>query len=323
MNKYLKNILIATGIVSSTAALGAIYYASAKQFMKIALDREEPKQITKGKDIISGSEEISKIAATVMDAAAKLENMGFEEIHIQSHDGIDLVGHWYCPKSPKRVIVAMHGWRSSWSQDFALISPFWMENNCAVLYAEQRGQGSSGGEYMGFGLLERHDCLRWINWANEKTESKYPVYLGGISMGATTILMTSGFDLPKNVKGIVADCGFTSPHAIWRHVAKNNLHIPYGMYSAIANDLCKKKIQVGADEYSCIDALKNSTVPVLFIHGTDDKFVPVEMTYENYKACVSPKKLLIVPGAEHGMSYLVDKESYEEAVKNFWNENET
>ena len=66
--------------------------------------------------------------------------------------------------------------------------------------------------------------------------------------------------------------------------------------------------------------LSECKVPVLFVHGSDDHFVPVEMTYENYKACIAPKRLLIVPGAEHGMSYMVDKKSYEEAVKRFWNE---
>ena len=66
--------------------------------------------------------------------------------------------------------------------------------------------------------------------------------------------------------------------------------------------------------------MRECKVPVLFIHGTDDRFVPIEMTYENYKACVSPKRLLVVPGAEHAMSYLIDKESYEKTVKEFWND---
>jgi len=68
--------------------------------------------------------------------------------------------------------------------------------------------------------------------------------------------------------------------------------------------------------------MQNCKVPILFIHGTDDNFVPIEMTYENYKACTAPKKLFIVPGAEHGMSYVMDKDGYENAVKLFWNEQE-
>ena len=138
-------------------------------------------------------------------------------------------------------------------------------------------------------------------------------------MGAATILMASGLDLPDNVAGIVADCGFTSPHAIWKHVVRDNFHLSYdGIRSAAANDLCRRKIQTAADSYSTTEALRNTDIPVLFIHGSDDHFVPVEMTYENYKACAAPKRLLVVPGAEHAMSYLTDRQAYEKALTEFW-----
>ena len=139
-------------------------------------------------------------------------------------------------------------------------------------------------------------------------------------MGATTVLMAAGLCLPPEVCGIVADCGFTSPHAIWKHVVENNLHMSYnGIRGAIASDLCKKRINMGAKDYSTIDAMRVCPVPVLFIHGTDDRFVPIEMTYENYKNCASPKEILVVPGAEHGMSYYLGRDDYEHSILNFWN----
>ena len=288
--------------------------------MKLALDREGPKSAANDKEKLMASGELSETLASIMEAAKVLEETEHEQVEIAAQDGIMLVGHWFCPENAKRIIIAMHGWRSTWSHDFGVIAPFWFENDCAVLFAEQRGQGNSGGEYMGFGLLERYDCLDWINWVNERTEAKLPIYLGGVSMGATTILMTAGFDLPENVKGIVADCAFTSPHAIWKHVVENNFKLPFGLYSRTARDICEKRIQVPSDSYSTVEALSNCEIPVLFIHGTDDNFVPIEMTYENYKACVSEKRLFVVPGAEHGMSYLVDKDGYETAVKQFWND---
>lgn len=324
MDKKTKNFLIGAGVaVAGIAAVGAAYHYTMKYLMKLALDREGPKRVEKDREKMLSSGDMSEIMAKIMDAAGELEKCEHEQVETIAQDGTMLIGHWFCPENPKRVIVAMHGWRSTWSQDFGAIAPFWAENDCAVLYAEQRGQGNSGGEYMGFGLLERHDCLDWINWVNERTGGKLPVYLGGISMGATTVLMTAGFELPENVRGIVADCGFTSPDAIWKHVVENNFHLPYGIYSAAAGDICKRKIQVSSDSYSCADAMAVCKVPVLFIHGTDDNFVPVEMTYENYKACISPKRLFVVPGAEHGMSYLVDKSGYEDSVKKFWADYDT
>ena len=321
MKKSTKNFLIGAGVATvSAAVLGLAHHYTTKYLMKLALDREGPKSAAKDKEKLMSSSDMSETVATIMNAAQNLESKEHERVEITAQDGTYLIGHWYCPENAKRIIVAMHGWRSNWSQDFGAIAPFWFDNDCAVLFAEQRGQGNSGGDYMGFGLLERYDCLDWINWVNERTEGKLPIYLGGVSMGATTILMTAGFELPENVQGIVADCGFTSPHAIWKHVVENNFHLPYGIYSRAAKDICEKRIQVPSDSYSTTKALANCKVPVLFIHGTDDNFVPIEMTYENYKSCASDKRLFIVPGAEHGMSYLVDKVGYENAVKQFWDD---
>lgn len=321
MKKSTKNFLIGAGVATASAAvLGVAHHYTTKYLMKLALDREGPKSAAKDKEKLMSSSDMSETMATIMNAAHNLESKEHERVEITTQDGTYLIGHWYCPEKAKRIIVAMHGWRSNWSQDFGTIAPFWFDNDCAVLFAEQRGQGNSGGDYMGFGLLERYDCLDWINWVNERTEGKLPIYLGGVSMGATTILMTAGFELPENVQGIVADCAFTSPHAIWKHVVENNFHLPYGLYSRAAKDICEKRIQVPSDSYSTTKALAKCKVPVLFIHGTDDNFVPIEMTYENYKSCVSDKRLFIVPGAEHGMSYLVDKDGYETAVKQFWDD---
>lgn len=320
MNKAMKNTLIWTGAAAAVgAAAAAVTYAAMKSLVKIALDREQPKIYQKQKAKLSGAGGQQELFKGLSEASEKLENSGCETVEIFAQDGERLVGHLHRCENAKRLIIAMHGWRSSWSGDFGVISEFWHKSGCSVLYAEQRGQGESGGEYMGFGLTERYDCLDWANWANRNGFSDLPVYLCGISMGATTVLMAAGLPLPENVHGIMADCGFTSPHAIWKHVMERNLHLYYsGISAAIANDMCKKKIQIGAKDYSCTDAMKECKIPVLFVHGTDDKFVPVEMTYENYKACAAPKRLLIVPGAEHGMSYLINKEEYQKTVLDFW-----
>ncbi len=318
MKKKTKNLLLGASITALASVIATAYAVSAKKLVEIALNRETPKSTERGKKLISGSEKLSEIAETLINSALQLEEIPMETVEITADDETKLVGHWYCPKKIERVIVAMHGWRSSWSQDFGSIAPFWMKNNCAILFAEQRAQGSSGGEYMGFGLLERFDCVNWVKWVKERVGNTIPFYLSGISMGATTVLMAAEQLKEEKISGIIADCGFTSPNAIWRHVAQNNLKIPYGLYSAAANDLCRRKINQTGDSYSTTESLSNSDIPVLFIHGTDDKFVPIEMTYENYKAARGNKKLFIVPGAEHGLSYLEDRDGYEKAVKEFW-----
>ncbi|MBQ4066391.1 MAG: alpha/beta hydrolase [Clostridia bacterium] len=318
-NKNTRSILIAAGVAAVTAvAAGAVHHLIAKSLMDVAMDRKGPKAMSpKNMEKLMGTGELAAVMDVVAEAAAELEQQEMETVEIDAFDGTRLVGHWYPCENAKRCIVAMHGWRSAWSQDFGIISKFWHEQGCSILFAEQRGQGNSGGDYMGFGLLERYDCLEWTKWVDANTKD-LPIYLCGLSMGATTVLMTAGFDLPERVHGIMADCGFTSPHAIWKHVVQKNLHIPYRLYKAAASDLYKKKLRVDSKEYSCPEALKKCKVPVLFIHGTDDRFVPISHTYENYKACAAEKRLLVVPGADHCLSYFTDEATYAEHTLRFW-----
>ncbi len=318
MKKKTERLLIGLG-ASVAAAVSATIVSNklTKELVREAIDRNEPKYLKPIRANRLGAYFEKEPYKSAADTAEKLFNKPTETVEITANDGTKLIGHYYSCENPKRIVIAMHGWRSLWYKDFGSSSDFLHDNDCDVLYAEQRGQGNSGGEYIGFGMVERFDCLSWINWVVENKKD-IPVYLLGISMGASTVLMTSGLLLPEGVKGIIADCGFTSAKEIFKHVAVNSFHIPYSVKQNEVENLCKEKINFGAGEYSTIDALKISKTPVLFIHGTDDKFVPISMTYENYKACVSPKRLFVVPGAEHGGSYLVDKEGYEKEVLDFF-----
>ena len=321
MKKTVKRILVGSGAVAAgIAAIGALSYAVTDYMVGVALDRDHPKQNSqKARTVLTGSSRLVEFARLMEDFAEKLTTVDCKTVRIIAEDSTELVGHLRIAPNAKRTILAMHGWRSSWAKDFGMIADFWHQNDCNVLYAEQRAQGESGGEYMGFGMLERHDCLSWIHYLNETGFEKLPIYLGGVSMGASTVLMSAEFDLPQNVKGIIADCGFTSAEAIWKHVARKNMHLTYtGLRAAAVNDLCRRKINMGASDCSTVEAVAKSRVPILFIHGADDRFVPVEMTYENYKACASSKRLLIVPGADHGMSYYIDQIAYESAMIDFW-----
>lgn len=306
----------AVGLISAGTAMAGHFITHT--LINTALDREEPAMMKKAWGKISGFGYTDELLALLKKSGEQLRAQPIETVSVMTHDGVKLVGHWYPHEQPKRVLIAMHGWRSSWDHDFGAISSFWHDSECSVLYPDQRGQNESGGEYMGFGILERYDCLDWIRWVVERCGPDIPIYLCGISMGATSVLMASALNMPPSVKGIIADSGYTSLHDIWKHVVRNNLHLSYGIRGHVAHALCKKKISIGSKDYSTTQALRNSHLPVLFIHGTADSFVPVEMTYENYQACKPPKRLLIVPGADHGMSYVVDKERYEGASRQFW-----
>lgn len=314
-----KGVIIGTSIAVVGVTVGAVVsHLITKGLVQFAIGRDLPKTLEKQRPKLTQGDRVKAFQARIDETGKALLEKDIEEVEITSRDGLRLVGHWYPCENPKRVIVAMHGWRSAWNMDFGMIADFWHNEGCSILFAEQRAQNNSEGEYMTFGYMERYDCLDWISWVNERTEQKYPVYLAGVSMGASTVLMTAGLDVPENVKGVIADCGFTSAYDIWRHVVKDNMKLSYGLRGLMIDRICQKKINTNSKEITTITAMQNTKLPILFIHGTDDKFVPVRMTYENYKACNSPKELLIVPGAIHGQSYDVEQEKYEAATKAFW-----
>lgn len=320
MNRRTKAAFFSTGLMLSAAAIhSGVGMMLERNLVGEALDREEPKTMVRMKRRMKGARDDDPPNWT--EVRRSLEQTPHQTVAIQSFDGTPLTGHLFAAEHPRRIVVAMHGWRSSWARDFGFIAAFLQTNACTVLYAEQRGQGESGGSHMGFGMIERYDCLEWVRWLNQSGWENIPIYLAGISMGAATVLMTAGFsDLPKNVAGIVADCGFTSPHDVWKHVSENNLHIPYRSHQRRVDALCRKRISLCSDAYSTLEAMKTNRTPILFIHGSADTFVPPEMTRANYDACTAPKHLLIVEGATHAMSYLVDKQKYEQSVLAFWEE---
>ena len=308
----------AAALTSVTGAVGAAY-AGAKFIVKEAVDKEEPKAMKEYKSRMAVRYFGQDFLDALADAEKELINTPTETVEITAYDGIKLVGHFYPCKNAERTIIAMHGWRSRWSLDFSLVYKFLIDSGCNVLFVSQRGQGGeSESEYMGFGMIERYDCLEWIKFINQKVSPNLPIYLYGISMGAATVLMATGFELPSNVSGIIADCGFTCAKDIWKTVSKENFHINYQLFDALGNEFLKQKINMSNDEYSAVTAMEQCKIPVLFIHGADDHLVPISMTYENYRACVAPKRLLVVPYADHGMSYYVDKTAYENAVKDFF-----
>ena len=316
----MKKALIITAIVIGVLAvlITVVSHIITRTLIAIAIKRKGPKSIEIMRVKLAKTIRADSFQARINETGARLLEKNIEEVEITSRDGLRLVGHWYPCENAKRVLVAMHGWRSSWNMDFGMIADFWHNEGCSILFAEQRGQNKSEGEYMTFGYMERYDCLDWVNFVNERTENRYPVYLAGVSLGASTVLMAAGLDLPENVKGVIADCGFSSAYGIWSHVVKVNMKLSYGLRGKVIDAYCKKHIGATSKEISTVEAMRKTKLPILFIHGSDDMFVPLEMSFENYKACAAPKEILVVPGAIHGQSYDVDRGKYESANKFFW-----
>lgn len=242
----------------------------------------------------------------------------YEDVFITSFDGLRLHAKFYAASERKAPVQIMfHGYKSSAERDFCGGLREGIDGGFNVLLVDQRAHGESEGKYLTFGVNERFDCLSWASYAAERFGNDVKIYLYGISMGASTVLMASALPLPKSVSGIVADCGYTSPKAIICSVLRDH-HVPAAPVYAVAKLGARLFCGFDLDSASAQDALSRSHIPVLFIHGDDDRFVPCRMSRENFEASAAEhKKLLIVHNAGHGLSYMLDRPAYLSALHEF------
>ena len=283
------------------------FAAAAVFFFRIALCRQKPHDqgvITTSR--MEGRDPWVQHADKIKAACEWMRSQQFKRESIVSFDGLELSARFLPAPDAVGTVILMHGFHSSCDNDFACILPFYHENGYNILLPDQRAHGQSGGKYITFGVKESRDCLEWARFI----EGKYggDIFLHGISMGGSTVLFCGGLPLPAGVRGIIDDCGFTSPEEIFRHVLKTAFRLPAFPLMNIEAFLIKSIAGFSPDEVSGPEMMARCKVPVLFVHGTEDKFVPIEMGKRNYDACTAYKRAIWTEGAGHGMSYLTDPE---------------
>ncbi|MBQ9459921.1 MAG: alpha/beta hydrolase [Oscillospiraceae bacterium] len=240
-----------------------------------------------------------------------------EDLTVQSDDGFLLHALLVPHIAPRATVLLFHGWHSSAEMDFLCILPMLHSLELQCLLVDERAQGDSEGQYMTFGVKERLDVPVWVDYAASRFGRTHPLFLQGMSMGASVVLMASAQRFDANVRGIVADCGFTSPHEIVSAVWRSKTPLPSYFTVWLLNWYTRLFAGFSLNECSALDALRETDYPVLFIHGTADRFVPSYMTKKMYDACKSGKALLLVENAGHCMSTLVGGKRYEAAYREF------
>ncbi len=240
-----------------------------------------------------------------------------EHFTITSFDGLQLRAAFFpvTDVTSHRYVILIHGYTNSRKNmyDFAMD---YHKRGYHVLLVDLRSHGESEGHYITMGWLDRIDIVQWIQLLIEK-DPEASIVLHGVSMGAATVMMTSGEPLPENVKACVEDCGYTSVQDIFRSELKALYHLPAFPFLYIASWLSKRRAGYSFHEGSSIRQLEKCTVPMLFIHGKADHFVPYDMLDKLYDACVAPKEKYVVAGAGHVGSRYSNVDAYNEKVFTF------
>lgn len=240
----------------------------------------------------------------------------YEAVSIESFDGKKLHGRYYHLQDGAPLEILMHGYRSHPYRDCAGGHALSRKLGFNALVVDQRAHGDSDGNTITFGIKERRDCLNWINWANDRFGSDIPIILCGLSMGASTVLMSADLDLPENVACIIADSPYSSPAAIIEKVCADR-HYPVR--------LCRPFLHLGAllfggfrlHDSSAKDSVRKTNIPIMLIHGEADDFVPCTMSKEIAANCAGPVVLQTFPDAGHGLCYITDPRRYERIILDF------
>jgi fermentation-respiration switch protein FrsA (DUF1100 family) len=329
MMLYVRPIWIGTG--SLLVLLLIVLIAASFYFYHVAIKRNSKQFLSDNADLAqiqsSKSTEDSiasaltdKVQPTPVEAMGVdwVESQDYETWRITSADGLALVGYYLAAKVPTtRTAILAHGY-SSQGKDMGSFAKFYYEKlGYNVLMPDDRGHGNSEGDYIGFGWPDRMDYLLWIRRVVESVGDSAQIVLHGISMGGATVMMISGEDVPSQVKVIVEDCGYTTVHDQLLYQLKRIYKLPAFPIMPATSLVTRLKAGYHFREASALSQLKKNKLPMFFIHGAADTFVPTEMVWKLYEACKADKEIYIAAEAGHGMAYATDKRTYEQKVASF------
>lgn len=240
-----------------------------------------------------------------------------EDVYITSDDGLKLHAHMLKNESSQEniFVITCHGF-SSRGEHMAGFAKHFYDLGCHVLVPDARAHGTSEGDILGMGWLDRKDMLNWLQYIIEKIPDA-KIVLHGVSMGGAAVMMTAGEAVPSNVKAVIEDCGYTSVYEIFAGQLKNVIKVFAVPLVNAASLVCKTKAGFDFKEASSVMQVKKCRIPILFIHGDKDSMVPYEMLQELYDAANCEKDMLVIKGADHASSNAADPELYWGAVKAF------
>ncbi|NCB51403.1 MAG: hypothetical protein EOM54_05920 [Clostridia bacterium] len=299
-------------LIIPAAALGVL--TASRECYRIIFKRRGKNHKTRRLD---GGAALDAFGSDIEEGLRFIDGRPFEQIYISSSsDGIRLAGKYYPADNEQTLMILFHGYRSTARGDFSCIYETFLNAGRSILLVDQRAHGMSGGNAVTFGVLESRDCLDWANYADRRFGKKLPIFIEGISMGASTVMMASDLPLPASVAGIIADCGYTSPEEIIRNRVR---------YKRLPDHLIWPFARLGAVIFGGFDpssrsaekALSRCSLPLLLIHGEGDTIVPCDMSRRNCAACAGETTLVTVPAAGHGLAYPTDRETVGSALAVF------
>ncbi len=311
MGKALLGIVLAGTAVASACTAGAL----------TLFRRTIPRQDTLRVDLneMADMQKWEEYKKFMIPNREWLTAQSLEHVVIRSRDGLMLHADYFpAAENSDKLVICHHGYTGCGLRDCSSIAVYFHKLGYDCLIVDHRAHGKSEGDYVGFGILDRYDCRAWVDYVDERFDCGKKIVLYGVSLGGTIVLMASALSgLSSSVKAVIADCAFTSPYDVFAHILKRDYHLPTFPVMNINDAICRQKAGYGFQDYSTLEAVQTTGIPILFFHGTEDTFVPTWMSQKNYEMCRSEKELVLVEHAAHGAAYYEDPPAYEAKIKAF------
>ncbi len=310
-------------VLGAASVAASVFMAAGWAFFKMIVRCKEQKKLMRKKwfqlSHIKLNHPRHKFEKEYEEGKAWCMQQDMQDCYMESKDGLVLHAYYLPAENPKRFVLLSHGYKGSGFGDFAYTARFLHENNCNLLFIDQRCCGVSQGEYITFGAWEQYDVQGWAYYISKRNKKRLPIYLYGESMGAAAVLMASGHKLPAEVRGLVADCGFRSMKGQVKDMAADWFHLHWIGLMLFRLDLfCRALAGFRMKDADTTKALEKNKRPVLFFHGEEDTYVNYKNSIYNYSVCQAPKDLLIISEARHLCSAYEKPELYREKLSGFF-----
>jgi len=288
-------------------------------FYELAVKRGPKEFLQKNADL-----EVSDKAMNLFlngDWIGWVADQNFERLTLTSRDGLKLSGYYLPASKPTdNLVILTHGYLGNAKQMGLFGQHYHNDLDYNIFMPDARGHGKSEGNYYGFGWPDRLDLIDWTQLLVEKLGTDIKVAYHGLSMGAATVLMASGEEeLPRQVKAIIADSPYASVYQLFQYQMNRMFHLPAFPLLDSTSVLTKIRAGYSFREASALKEVEKTSVPILYIHGESDTFVPTELTKDLYQHTSSDAELYLVPNANHGESIALDEDKYKMKIDQFLN----
>lgn len=304
-------IFILLCILSVVLIIYLILFAISVMVFKRSFVRA--KTFLKGKK----SEKWQKYKNEIDASWEKLDKLEKEDIYLSGYKNKKIHATFIKSNTgSKKVILFSHGWKNMGLNDYACAGMYYHEKGYNVLVVDHLAHGESEGKYITFGLNDKENILKWVDYINNLFESDCEIYMHGLSMGSSTICYMAKYDM-KNVKGIIADSGFMDGYELAKHIVSSRFKFLPSVILFNVRILCMLIAHFDIKKCNTKESLIKSKYPILFMHGDSDNFVPTIHSINSYEACNSEKSIVLFDRSAHIIACLMHKEKYQNTVLEF------